>query len=88
MDERSSMGAIGISTTIHNIRPQTRCAMPRRMTAVPGNMMGMMVGGQLAGGVGGALHQQQQAPPAAPRQVPQQSQFFAVLDGNKPVVYD
>jgi len=46
-----------------------------------GNMMGMMVGGQLAGGLGGALNQQPQTGGAAPPPVPPQIKFFAVLNG-------
>jgi membrane protease subunit (stomatin/prohibitin family) len=83
MDERSSMGAIGNLNNYSQYQAANALRDAAQNDSGAGNMMGMMVGGQLAGGVGGALHQQQQAPPATPPPVPQQSQFFAVLDGKQ-----
>lgn len=83
MDQRSSMGALG---NLNNFSQYQAANALRDAASNPGgsgNMMGMMVGGQLAGGLGGALNQQQQPQSggAAPPPVPSQSKFFAVLNG-------
>lgn len=66
MDQRASMGAVG---NLNNFSQYQAAQALREAAANPGmagNMMGMMVGGQLAAGMGGVLKQDQPAPPPQP----------------------
>jgi len=79
MDERASMGAIG---NLNNYA-QYQAANALRDAAAnqggAGNMMGMMLGSQMAGGLNNALHQQPVAPPPVPGQI----KYFAVIKGQQ-----
>jgi membrane protease subunit (stomatin/prohibitin family) len=87
MDERASMGAIG---NLNNYS-QYQAANAMREAASnengsAGNLMGMMVGGQLGNGLGNVMHQQQQQPQgggAAPPPLPQEASFFAAINGQQ-----
>jgi membrane protease subunit (stomatin/prohibitin family) len=83
MDERASMGALGNLNNYSQYQAANALRDAAQNDSGAGNMMGMMVGGQLAGGVAGALNQQQQPAAAAPPPVPAQAQFFAVLNGQQ-----
>ena len=70
MDQRASMGALG---NLNNFSQYQAANAVRDMANNPGgsgNMMGMMMGAQMAGGVGGALMQDNggQTAPVAPAQ--------------------
>ena len=85
MDERASMGAIG---NLNNYS-QYQAANSLREAAgnqggESGNLMGMMLGTQMAGGLSNTLIQQQNAAAqTAPPPVPAQAAYFAVIAGRQ-----
>jgi len=80
MDERSAMGALGNLNNYSQYQAANALRDAAQNGGNTGNMMGMMVGGQLAGGVGNALFQPQQ-PGAAGATTP------PPLPGNNAVMF-
>ncbi len=64
MDQRSSMGAVGNLNQFSQYQAAQALRDAADNPGMAGNMMGMMVGGQLANGMGGVLTQDNQAPAA------------------------
>ncbi len=71
IDQRSSLGALGDLNKYTQFQAANALRDAANNEGMAGNMMGMMVGGQMAGGMGNALYQPQQntgasntAPPA------------------------
>ncbi len=62
MDQRSSMGAVGNLNQFSQYQAAQALRDAADNPGMAGNMMGMMVGGQLASGLGGVLTQDQQEP--------------------------
>ncbi|MDD2599676.1 MAG: SPFH domain-containing protein [Kiritimatiellae bacterium] len=63
MDQRASMGAVGNLNQFSQYQAAQALREAAANPGMAGNMMGMMVGGQLASGMGGVLKQDQPAPP-------------------------
>jgi len=84
MDERASMGAVG---NLNNYS-QYQAANALREAAnnqggQSGNLMGMMLGTQMAGGLSNTLIQPQNASAQMPPPIPGQSLYFAVIAGQQ-----
>jgi membrane protease subunit (stomatin/prohibitin family) len=65
MDQRASMGAVGNMNQFSQYQAAQALRDAADNPGMAGNMMGMMVGGQLASGMGNVLKQEQPAAPAA-----------------------
>ncbi len=89
MDERASMGAIGNLNNYSQYQAAQALKDAANNPGGAGNMMGMMVGGNLASGMGNVLQQQQQQPSAsnqqaAPPPIPEQNKsFYVAVNGQQ-----
>lgn len=85
MDERASMGAIGNLGNYAQYQSSKAMREAAQNPSGAGNMMGMMVGGQLGAMAGGMNQSQQQnnVPSAAPPPLPGQVKFFVALNGQQ-----
>ena len=84
MDERASMGAIGNLNNYSQYQAANALREAANNQGEAGNLMGMMLGTQMAGGISNSLIQQQNtAAQATPPPVPGQSQYFAVIAGQQ-----
>ena len=82
MDQRSSMGALGNLNNFSQYQAANALRDAAQNEGGAGNMMGMMMGAQMAGGVSNALHQKEQAPSqAAPPPIPKENKYFVAVDG-------
>ncbi|MCP3967533.1 MAG: DUF4339 domain-containing protein [Lentisphaerae bacterium] len=82
MDQRASMGAIGNLNNFSQYQAANALRDAAQNEGGSGNMMGMMMGAQMAQGVSGALHQQP-APAAAPPPIPKSTKYFVAVDGKQ-----
>ncbi len=80
MDERASMGAIGNLNNYSQYQAANALREAANNQGESGNLMGMMLGAQMAGGISNTLVQQQNA---APPPIPGQVQYFAVIAGQQ-----
>jgi membrane protease subunit (stomatin/prohibitin family) len=84
MDERASMGAIGNLNNYSQYQAANALREAANNQGEAGNLMGMMLGTQMAGGISNSLIQQQNtAAQTIPPPVPGQSQYFAVIAGQQ-----
>jgi membrane protease subunit (stomatin/prohibitin family) len=84
MDERASMGAIGNLNNYSQYQAANALREAANNQGEAGNLMGMMLGTQMAGGISNSLMQQQNtAAQTIPPPVPGQSQYFAVIAGQQ-----
>ena len=82
MDQRSSMGALGNLNNFSQYQAANALRDAAQNEGGSGNMMGMMMGAQMAGGVSNALHQEgQPASQAAPPPIPGGNKYFVAVDG-------
>lgn len=82
MDQRASMGAIGNLNNFSQYQAANALRDAAQNEGGSGNMMGMMMGAQMAGGVSNALHQNEQQPASqAPPPIPGENKYFVALDG-------
>lgn len=77
MDQRASMGAIGNMQTFAQYQSANALRDAAANPGGAGNMMGMMVGGQLAAGLGNVGA----APAAVPPPLPTSGNYFAAIGG-------
>jgi len=77
MDQRSAMGAIGNMQTFTQYQSANALRDAASNQGATGSMMGMMVGGQLAGGLAGQVNQTAAVPPP----LPAGSSYFAAING-------
>ncbi|MBN2641064.1 MAG: SPFH domain-containing protein [Victivallales bacterium] len=89
MDERASMGALGDLNNYSQYQAANAIRDAAQNQGGAGNMMGMMMGGQLAGNTGQTLfreNQQQNNPPsggATPPPIPGEIKFWAAINGTQ-----
>lgn len=90
MDQRASMGAIGNLNNFSQYQAANALRDAAQNEGGAGNMMGMMMGAQMAGGVSGALNQESQNTGAssAPPPVPNAISFFIVVNGQQAGPFD
>ena len=82
MDQRASMGAVGNLNNFSQYQAANALRDAAQNEGGSGNMMGMMMGAQMAGGVSNALNQKEQAPSAAaPPPIPGENKYFVAVDG-------
>ena len=81
MDQRSSMGALGNLNNFSQYQAANALRDAAQNEGGSGNMMGMMMGAQMAGGVSNALHQKEQPASQAPPQIPGKNKYFVAVDG-------
>jgi membrane protease subunit (stomatin/prohibitin family) len=82
MDQRASMGALGNLNNFSQYQAANALRDAAQNEGGSGNMMGMMMGAQMAGGVSNALHQKEQpAPPQGPPPIPGGAKYFVAVDG-------
>ena len=82
MDQRSSMGALGNLNNFSQYQAANALRDAAQNEGGSGNMMGMMMGAQMAGGVSNALNQKEpQASQAAPPPIPGENKYFVAVDG-------
>lgn len=86
MDQRASMGAVGNLNNFSQYQAANAIRDAARNEGGSGNMMGMMMGAQMAGGVSNALHQEQLDSKAAsaspnPPPIPQETKYFVAVNG-------
>ena len=80
MDERSSMGALGNLNNFSQYQAANALRDAAQNEGGSGNMMGMMMGAQMAGGITNALHQEQPAAKTPPP-VPGTIKYYVAVDG-------
>ncbi|MEA2013565.1 MAG: SPFH domain-containing protein [Verrucomicrobiota bacterium] len=93
MDQRSSMGALGNLNNFAQYQAANAIRDAAQNEGGTGNMMGMMMGSQMAGGVSNTLHQPQQQgvqqssspqqQPAAPPPIPSEPAYFVAVNGTQ-----
>lgn len=82
MDQRSSMGALGNLNNFSQYQAANALRDAAQNEGGSGNMMGMMMGAQMAGGVSNALHQEgKPVSPGAPPPIPGGNKYFVAVDG-------
>ncbi len=82
MDQRSSMGALGNLNNFSQYQAANALRDAAQNEGGSGNMMGMMMGAQMAGGVSNALNQKEpQASQAAAPPIPGENKYFVAIDG-------
>jgi len=82
MDQRASMGAVGNLNNFSQYQAANALRDAAQNEGGSGNMMGMMMGAQMAGGVSNALNQKEQAPSqAAPPPILGENKYFIAVDG-------
>ena len=92
MDQRASMGALGNLNNFSQYQAANALRDAAQNSGDAGNMMGMMMGAQMAGGVSNSLFQEQaQAAPAAsaaPPPIPGGIKFFVAVNGQQTGPFD
>lgn len=88
MDERASMGALGNLNNYSQYQAANAIREAAQNQGGTGNMMGMMVGGQMGSGLADVLHQESKEQPVAssptPPPVPSQAaEWFVAVDGKQ-----
>lgn len=78
MDQRSSMGALENLNNFSQYQAANAVRDAARNEGGSGNMMGMMMGAQLAGGVSKALHQETSPPP-----LPEEVKYYVAVNGTR-----
>lgn len=82
MDQRSSMGALGDLNNFSQYQAANALRDAAQNEGGSGNMMGMMMGAQMAGGVSNALHQEgKPSSQAVPPPIPGENKYFVAVDG-------
>ncbi|MBU8902660.1 MAG: SPFH domain-containing protein [Victivallales bacterium] len=81
MDQRASMGAVGNLNNFSQYQAANALRDAAQNEGGSGNMMGMMMGAQMAGGVSNALNQKEQPAGQAPPPIPGGNKYFVALDG-------
>lgn len=82
LDKRTSMGVIGNLNAYTQFQAAEAMRDAAKNPGAAGQMMGIVMGQALAGGVAGNMQQAQQ-PGMSPPPVPQAASFFAVLNGQQ-----
>ena len=83
MDQRSSMGALGNLNNFSQYQAANALRDAAQNEGGSGNMMGMMMGAQMAGGVSNALHQKDQPASQTPPPIPGAVKYFVAVDGTQ-----
>jgi membrane protease subunit (stomatin/prohibitin family) len=84
MDQRASMGAVGNLNNYSQFQAANALRDAAQNEGGSGNMMGMMMGAQMAGGISNTLHQEQAQPnkaPQAPPPIPTETKYFVAVNG-------
>ncbi|QSH42104.1 SPFH domain-containing protein [Lentisphaerota bacterium ZTH] len=81
MDQRSAMGAVGNLNNYSQYQAANALRDAAQNEGGAGNMMGMMMGAQMANGISGTL--QQSSPGSAPPPLPKKTKYFVAVDGKQ-----
>ncbi len=86
MDKRASVGAMGGMASYTQLQAADAMKAAASNPGGAGNMVGVLMGAQLGGAIGGTVQQAAAQPPPPP--IPQVSSYFVVVNGQQAGPYD